>query len=146
MNKDHFTKLKNMYLSAKMTQEMYQSTQIEIEEKRAEIRLQVEEKYFHALNAMHGAVYFKLLDDAAYFAVNSVVEDAFVLTTSFNIHFVRPVKSGEIKAVGRLKFAGKNLFIAEASLYDERGKEIGFGTGNFAKSKVMLNPEIGYSH
>jgi len=29
-------------------------------------------------------VYFKLLDDAVYFAANSVVEDVFLLLSSFN--------------------------------------------------------------
>jgi uncharacterized protein (TIGR00369 family) len=93
---------------------------------------------------MHGSVYFKLLDDAAFFAVNSIVEDAFVLTTSFHINLVRPANSGSIKAVGKVDFSSRNLFIATSRLYNEAGKEIGFGTGHFAKSKVALTEEIGY--
>jgi len=27
---------------------------------------------------------------------------------------------------------------------DEKGREIAFGTGNFAKSKISLSEEIGY--
>ena len=96
------------------------------------------------MGAIHGSVYFKLLDDAAFFAVNSIVEDVFVLTTSFNTNIVRPVDSGKIKAVGEVRFASKNLFIAQSTLLDERGKEIAFGTGHFAKSKVSLTREIGY--
>jgi acyl-coenzyme A thioesterase PaaI-like protein len=46
-------------------------------------------------------LYFKLLDDAAFFAVNSVVRDVFVLTVSFNIYLTRPVSAGELKASGR---------------------------------------------
>ena len=46
--------------------------------------------------------YFKLLDDAAFFAVHSIVTDVFVLTTSFNINLIRPVSSGVITAKGKV--------------------------------------------
>ena len=141
---EHFRKLERMYLSANFNQEIYQSTTINIEEETATIQLTIEPKYFHALGAIHGSVYFKLLDDAAFFAVNSVVKDVFVLTTNFNINLIRPANEGVITAVGRVKFKSKNLFIAESSLVNEAGKEIAFGTGHFAKSKVHLTEEIGY--
>jgi uncharacterized protein (TIGR00369 family) len=83
-----------MYLSGKINQELYKSVTITVKEKSATITMQVDESYFHAGNSLHGSVYFKMLDDAAYFAVNSVVTDSFVYTTSFNIQILRPVKSG----------------------------------------------------
>ncbi|WP_299523505.1 PaaI family thioesterase [Winogradskyella sp.] len=141
---EHYKKLERMYLNANFNQEIYQSTTIKIEEEKATIQLIVEPKYFHALGAIHGSVYFKLLDDASFFAVNSIVEDVFVLTTNFSINIIRPVSEGLITAVGKLKFKSKNLFIAESSLLNEDGKEIAFGTGHFAKSKVHLSDEIGY--
>jgi acyl-coenzyme A thioesterase PaaI-like protein len=84
------------------------------------------------------------LDDAAFFAVNSIVEDVFVLTTSFNINLLRPANKGKIHSVDQVKFQSKNLYIAESKLYNEAGKEIAFGTGNFARSKIALTEEIGY--
>jgi len=96
------------------------------------------------LSYVHGSVYFKLLDDAGYFAANSVIEDVFLLTSSFNVNLIRPVTSGTIKAVGKLKSQSKNLLIAEATIYNEEGKEVAFGTGTFMKSGVVLTPEIGY--
>ena len=140
----HYEKLENMYLGANFNKEIYQSTKIRIEEAFAEIKLTIEPKYFHALGAIHGSVYFKLLDDAAFFAVNSIVTDVFVLTTSFNINLIRPANKGVLTAIGKVKFRSKNLFIAESSLINEDGKEIAFGTGHFAKSKVALTEEIGY--
>lgn len=119
-NQEHFTRLQNMYLSGLINRELYDSVQIEVTSEKAEISMQVESKYFHAGNSLHGSVYFKMLDDAAYFAVNSIVQDLFVYTTSFNIQILRPVKVGKIKAVGELKFKSKNLFIADAILYDEK--------------------------
>ncbi|NAS31756.1 hotdog fold thioesterase [Flavobacteriaceae bacterium R38] len=141
---EHYKKLERMYLNANFNKEIYESTQIEIGEETATIKLTIVPKYFHALGAIHGSVYFKLLDDAAFFAVNSVVKDVFVLTTNFNINLVRPANSGVITATGKVKFKSKNLFIAESTLLNEEGKEIAFGTGHFAKSKVALSEEIGY--
>jgi uncharacterized protein (TIGR00369 family) len=133
-----------MYLAANMNTQLYETTEIKIEDEVAEIKLTIDSKYFHALGAIHGSVYFKLLDDAAFFAVSSIVKDAFVLTTSYNINITRPVSSGVITATGKLKFKSRNLFVAESSLVDEKGREIAFGTGNFAKSKIPLTEDIGY--
>jgi uncharacterized protein (TIGR00369 family) len=141
---EHYRKLERMYLSANMNTQIYQTTEITIDDETATISMLIDPKYFHALGAIHGSVYFKLLDDAAFFAVNSVVRDAFVLTTSFNINITRPISEGKISATGKVKFKSRNLFVAESTLVDEKGREIAFGTGNFAKSKVALTPEIGY--
>ncbi len=84
------------------------------------------------------------MDDAAFFAANSVIEDVFVLTASFSINLTRPVSKGIVKAIGKIRSKTKNLIIAEATLYNEEGKEIAFGTGNFMRSRVALVPEIGY--
>lgn len=144
MNIEHFRKLRNMYLSAEVNTQIFDTTECKIELEKATISLVIADKYFHALGAIHGSVYFKLLDDAAFFAVSSIVEDLFVLTTSFNTNIIRPANSGKITAVGKVRFKAKNLFVAESTLFNEDGKEIAFGTGNFTKSKVGLSEEIGY--
>jgi len=144
MTQTHFQKLERMYLVANIQKLMFETTTIKISEGESEVGLTVQEKYHHAGAAMHGAVYFKLLDDAAYFAANSVIEDVFLLTSSFNVNLIRPVVSGKIRAIGKLKSQSKNLLIAEATIYNEEGKEVAFGTGTFMKSGVVLTPEIGY--
>ena len=141
---EHYRKLENMYLGAKVNQNLYETTTIQIGKEVAEISLEISEKYYHGLGAMHGSVYFRLLDDAAFFAVNSIVTDAFVLTTSFNLNLLRPVSKGTVTAKGKVRFSSRNLWTAESTLFNEAGKEVAFGTGNFAKSRVALTPEIGY--
>lgn len=133
-----------MYLNARFNTEIYETTECEFGFETATISMTISDKYFHALGAIHGSVYFKLLDDAAFFAVNSIVEDVFVLTTNFNINLIRPANQGKITAIGKVKFKSKSLFIAESTLYNEEGKEIAFGTGHFAKSKFPLSEDIGY--
>ena len=141
---EHYRKLERMYLQANINTMLFDTTTCEISMEKAEIGLTLTEKYYHALGAIHGSVYFKLLDDAAFFAVSSIVEDVFVLTSSFNINLIRPVKDGTITSVGKVKSRSTNQFVAESTLYNEAGKEIAFGTGNFVRSKTSLTEEIGY--
>ena len=142
---DHYRKLERMYLhSAPINVEVYNGIQLTVAHERAELSLLVEPKFFHAANSLHGSVYFKMLDDAAFFAVNSIVQDVFVYTVTFNIQMLRPVTSGIIRSVGELKFKSTNLFIADATLYDENNKVVGRGSGSFMKSKIALSEEIGY--
>ena len=123
---------------------VFDTTTCNIESEKATITLDVSEDYYHALGAIHGAVYFKMLDDAAYFAVSSVVKDNFMLTSSFNINILRPVSKGKLTAVGTVRYKSSKLYAAEAKLYNQEGKEVAFGTGNFAKSKLLLSEEVGY--
>jgi uncharacterized protein (TIGR00369 family) len=140
----HHRKLERMYLSAPINNLLYPGITIAISHERAELTLKVDEKFFHAANAIHGSVYFKMLDDAAFFAANSVVNDIFVYTVSFNTQLLRPVSKGMIRSAGELKFVSANLLIADATLYDENNKVVGRGSGNFMKSKIQLTENIGY--
>ena len=140
---EHYKKLERMYLSAPINK-FYAGITVNISNERAELSLKIDPKYFHAANAIHGSVYFKMLDDAAFFAVNSIVPDIFVYTVSINVQLLRPVTKGIIKSVGELKFKSTNLFIADSTLYNEENKIVGRASGNFMKSKVALTEEIGY--
>ncbi|NQZ75119.1 MAG: PaaI family thioesterase [Ekhidna sp.] len=144
MKEEHYKKLENMYLQANINKQIFDTTTCTISEGEARIGLTVTKKYFHALNAMHGSVYFKLLDDAAFFSVSSLVTDVFVLTKNFNISFKRPVTTGTITAIGTIIDSTGSSFNAKAELYNEDGKIVGSGTGEFVKSKTALTPEIGY--
>lgn len=141
---DHFRKLERMYVSAPINTQIYTGITIAVSPEKAELTLPIDAQYFHAANAVHGSVYFKLLDDAAFFAVNSIVTDVFVYTVSFNTQLLRPIKGGTIRAVGELQFKSNNLFIADAVLYDAKNRIVGRGTGSFMKSTIALDETIGY--
>jgi len=140
---DHWRRLERMYLSAPNND--YYRPEVTIGEGEAEIRIDLDPRFFHAAQAVHGSVYFKAMDDAAFFAANSVVEDVFVLTTSFNVHLLRPISEGTLVAKGTLVSATKSLLIADAELRDDRGRLIGRGTGSFMKSKMQLADVEGYA-
>jgi uncharacterized protein (TIGR00369 family) len=139
---DHYRKLENMMHSAPIVQ--LTGARVAISHARAEITIPVEHKLFHAAGALHGCIYFLALDNAAFFAANSLVEDVFVLTVNFNIYLTRPVSSGSVKAIGCVVNTAKNQFIAESILYDSENNEIARGSGIFVKSKIKLTSEIGY--
>jgi uncharacterized protein (TIGR00369 family) len=117
---------------------------IRVTEGSAEITMGVDPAFFHGARALHGSVYFKMLDDASFFAVNSLVEDVFILTTSFTSYMTRPVSSGALTARGKVVHAGKSVFLAEAILSNADGKEIARGNGAFMRSPIPLTPDIGY--
>jgi uncharacterized protein (TIGR00369 family) len=141
-NREHWQKLERMYLSAP-TNEYYRPT-IHITEGACEIQVAAREDFHHAAHAVHGSVYFKLLDDAGFFAANSVVEDVFVLTSVFTIHLLRPAAEGNLTAKGRLVNGGARQFLADAQLFDDAGKLIAHGVGTYVRSKIALTPELGY--
>ncbi|MBI4557372.1 MAG: PaaI family thioesterase [Candidatus Hydrogenedentes bacterium] len=141
-NDDHFRKLENMYHHAPCNT-YYQPT-LTISEGAAEWVLSVRPEFFHAAGAVHGSVYFKGLDDSAFFAANSLVEDVFVLTVQFTVYLTRPITSGEMRASAQVVSRSQNLIIAEAVLRDSDNREIGRGSGSFMRSKIALTLEIGY--
>ncbi len=140
---NHFRSLENMYAAAPINQ-IYNPT-MTVSEGTAEIEIELSEKYHHSGGGVHGSVYFKMLDDAAFFASNSYEKDVFVLTTSFTTYLTRPVSQGKLKAVGKVVNKNKSQFIAEAVVYDSKGNEIGRGNGVFVRSKIPLIQAAGYS-
>ena len=138
---EHHRKLERMYLSAPVNR-IYSPT-IEISEGRAVVEFEIGEQFFHAANAVHGAVYFKALDDAAFFAANSLVEDSFVLTVSFNVYFTKPVSEGTLRGEGVVVTPSKSLLVAESVLYNG-DREVGRGSGTFLPSRIGLTEDLGY--
>lgn len=141
-NVDHYRKLERMYLAAPINE--FFKPAIQIGRGMAEIKVHVDSRFFHAAKAAHGAVYFKSLDDAAFFAVSSLVEDRFVLTSNFNLYMLAPVAAGVVRSVGKVVSGGGSSFLAESVLYNEQEEEIARGSGMFVRSKVRLDPEMGY--
>ncbi len=139
---EHYRKLENMYLAAPFND--FFEPEITIGDGEAEIIYQVKPEYFHAAFAVHGAVYFKAMDDAAFFAVNSRVEDVFVLTVSFTTYLTRPISEGYMKAKGKIVHQSRRLFLAESVVVDDKGRPIARGNGSFMRSTTPLAEEIGY--
>ena len=111
---------------------------------RSVIRFAVGAESFHAAGAAHGTLYFKMMDDAAFYAANSMVSDRFLLTTAFNLHFTKPMRGGEAFAEGRWISGKRRVFVAEARIVDSTGEECARGTGTFLRSSIALSGLAGY--
>ena len=139
----HFRALESLYRSAAINS-LFESS-LEIGEPGvARIRFEVQPSSFHAAGAAHGTIYFKMMDDAAFYACNSLVSDRFLLTTAFNMVFTQPLRAGPVIAEGRWISGKRRVFVGEARLLLPDGEEAGRGTGTFMRSHIPLSSLDGY--
>lgn len=141
----HWRALEGLYSSAPVNQ-LFDSKLEIVGHGASRITFTVDERYYHAAGAAHGTIYFKMLDDAAFYAANTLISDRFLLTTSFNLHFTKPVKNGRVTAEGKWISGRRRVLVAEARLVDSEGDEIGRGTGTFMRSRIPLSSLEGYAN
>lgn len=140
----HWRALEGLYASAPVNH-LFESRLEILAEGQSRIIFDVTPSCFHAAGAAHGTIYFKMLDDAAFYAANTLVTDRFLLTTSFNLHFTRPIHGGRVIAEGRWVSGRRRVLVAESRLIDEDGEEVGRGTGTFQRSRIALGGLEGYN-
>ena len=141
-DEEHHRRLERLYEGAPVSR--LHSMRLTVSDGRAEVRMTARPEFLHAAGGVHGMFYFRALDDAAFFAANSRVRDAVLLTVSFTVHFARPLADGEMTAVGRLLHEGGRIFHAAADLVDGGGRPLGHGSGVFARSAIPLDERVGY--
>ena len=139
----HFRALEALYRSAPINR-LFESSLSISTGGQARIDFEVAEQVYHAAGAAHGTVYFKMLDDAAFYAAKSFVRDRFLLTTAFNLHFTKPLREGPAVAEGRWISGKRRVFVAEARIVDAGGEECARGTGTFLRSHIALSGLDGY--
>jgi uncharacterized protein (TIGR00369 family) len=139
----HFRALESLYARAPINRFFESSLEI-AESGVARIRFTLDERHFHAGGAAHGTSYFKMLDDAAFYACNSLVSDRFLLTTAFNLLLTKPLGPGPVIAEGRWISGRRRVFVGEARLIDADGEEAARGTGTFMRSRIALAGLPGY--
>ena len=139
----HLRALESLYAAAPINA-MFASTLALPEAGRSDIAFSVTRDVFHAAGAAHGTLYFKMLDDAAFYAANTLVSDRFLLTTAFNLHFTKALKQGEARAEGRWSAGRRRVCVAEARIIDSSGEECARGTGTFLRSHIALSSLAGY--
>ncbi|MDA0245394.1 MAG: PaaI family thioesterase [Chloroflexi bacterium] len=108
----------------------------------AEVIIKVRPDMLHGGGVVHGSIIFKALDDAATIAAMSLLEDQATLTASFNLYFLRPITSGEIRATGRVIKLGQRQIIAEAVAVDENGRELARGSGTFMAVSISASQPV----
>jgi uncharacterized protein (TIGR00369 family) len=141
---DHFRKLDALFQSAPLNQGIFKGSALEVEFEKATLRLAIGNQYFHAAEAMHGAIYFKLLDDSAYFAAASIEKTYFLLTKSYTVHFRRPVMEDTLTAIGKVIEVNEREIVASSEIFNSAGKLVANGEGVFVKGIKRLDELKGF--
>ena len=139
---DHYRKLENAYFTAPNND--FYSPKLKISEGHADVRISILKQHYHFFGSVHDSVYFKALDDAAFFSANSLEFDKILLTSNLNVYLTKPIKSGEMKAVGKVVHRTRSSFLSEALLYDSKNQIIAKGIGSFVRSQRSLSEIDGY--
>jgi uncharacterized protein (TIGR00369 family) len=142
MPDDHYAGLERAYLAAPCNLGFH--PEIAVGDGVATVRIHVDPEHFHGGGALHGHVLFKALDDAAFFAANTLVKGELVVTADFHVHFLRPVRGKLVVAEGRVLHRARRLLVSEAIALDERDREVARGTGTFLPGGIPLADVPGY--
>ena len=124
------------YLNAPINQ-IFKPT-MTITKGNAVTQMTVQPEFFHAAGHLHGAAIFKLLDDSAWAAAQSVEMDFMVVTVSFTTYFLRPVNQGELTASASIVSKTKSNIVVSGTILDENNKCIANGTGSFSISNFPV--------
>ena len=138
----HFRGLERAYVAAPVTRWM--GTRAEVSDGRATVHVEIDPRFHHVAGAVHGSLYFRMLDDAAFFAANSRETEVLLLTASFHLDLFRPVVDGTLRAEGRVVNESRRVITAEAELFDETGSLLARGSGSFMQSGFRLADAKGY--
>ena len=80
---------------------------------------------------MHGGPIACLVDTAACYACMLVLGHG-VPTINFRIDYLRPVTDTDLKAVARVRRAGRTVAVADVDIYNDSGKLIATGRGTMS--------------
>ena len=82
---------------------------------------------------MHGGPIACLVDTAACYACMLVLGHG-VPTINFRIDYLRPVFDSDLKAVARVRRAGRTVAVADVDIFNDGDKLIATGRGTFSAS------------
>jgi len=137
----HFSKLKNMYFHSEINSQY--NPVIEIFEGKSEVAIPITPSLLHSGNALHGSIYFKVLDDSAFLAANSLEKDHFALTSTFTTYITEPVSHGILKAAARVVNQTRAQIVVESIAYNH-AQEVARGHGIFVRSRRLLKDVADY--
>ncbi len=141
---EHQKRLQRVYASAPIMR-FYNTSYLRFLEEGTTTTLTVESKYFHGQRALHNSVYFRMLEDAAYFACAAQEPDFHLSTSSFTTNFEEPVSTGKIKAIGTVLKSTKDGYTATAELKDENDVVLATGKGTYKRTEMKWAKVFGYS-
>ena len=120
---EHFRKLERM-ASAPVNKHF--APVLRVGQGEASVRI-LFDRIFTIPQALCMAPHFKAMDDAAFFAANSLVEAVFVLTAKFEVELLRPVSDGEMCAKAHVTGEDDRRIYCAVALFNSEEQLIGRG-------------------
>jgi uncharacterized protein (TIGR00369 family) len=104
----------------------------EIEEDRAVVELEADDRHGNIIGTLHGGVVATIADSAMGLAHASTLAAGELSTTvEFKINFLRSFRSGRLRAVSRVVKRGRTLSMMECDVLDEAGQLIARASGTW---------------
>lgn len=141
MNEKHFRALEAMYQSAPF-HNILPPVRLTVEPGACSLASVITSDLFHAGGSAHGFSFFRLLDDAAFFAAQSLETAYFLNTSLFSVNFLRPLTSGEVHCSATAEVRGK-AWEGKAELFQNE-KLCARAEGVFLKSRVLLSEVVSF--
>jgi len=89
----------------------------------------IEEKHLQPFGMVHGGVYSSMVDAAVFWTVYPLLEESVGLTTvELKLNYLAPASKGHLIAKGKNIKVGKTLCLGKASIEDEDGRLLAYGT------------------
>ena len=135
----HFERLEHVFLADE--RHANEDVGVSIREGEADIVIPTDAGDFRPDGTLDTLVCFRMLQDVATLAANSVVRDVFVRPESFNVQYDCMTPVGELAARGRFVGISEGQYLAESVLVDADGREVCRGAGAFVPSGAALPTE-----
>jgi uncharacterized protein (TIGR00369 family) len=108
----------------------------------ARLVMELGEEHRQAVGGLHGMVAFKVLDETAFYAANSLVDDVFLATSDMTVHFTAGARAeaGELRAEATVVSAGRSAYVVDAVAWTagDEPTVVARATGTFVRTKAPL--------
>jgi uncharacterized protein (TIGR00369 family) len=114
---------------------------VEWREGLAIAELAVGPQHLNISGVLHGGVLMSLLDTVCGYAGCFNAEPGRsrrAITLSLTTSFTAPVTTGVVRAVGRVRFAGRRTFFCDAEVFDQNDTVVAIGQGTFQYRREPL--------
>ena len=112
---------------------------------RSYMDLEISQKHMQPFGIIHGGVCASLVDAAAFWAVQTELEDNVGLTTvEVKLNYLAAVSTGSLRAVGECLKVGKTLCLGQGTVSDAKGRLVAHGTATLMllKNRPMNLPDM----
>lgn len=110
------------YIGGKITQ---------VDDCEAVGEVMLSQHHLNHLGIVHGGVYASVLDHIMGCAAYCSRPQARIVTTGLNIHYTAPIRSGTMKATGKVVHESRNMITAEGSIKNEQGELMAMATASY---------------